>query len=454
MRLLVGASLPTALPLSLAPVLGALSFLIVVLPLALPPMGPLYSLLLDLWVLFRLLLVPGLVSAPLPLVRLLVGTSLPIALLLLMPPLLLAMSFLAFLRLCVASAVACASAPGRSSAPCTTARGRFVAYRSAALGRSVVSYAWACGRSSALCATARGRFVASAIFPGGCATSSSAACGAALTPSPGLVGAPAPLVRLLAGAALPSALPLVMAALLCVLLSLAVVLPFALLLMGLRCLWFRPVCVLSALLAASLAPFLFESTLVSQCRLSAKAPRSGTLNDGSPSCRSAGGRPCTQVPRVYPRVAVPALRPGTRVADSDRRSTGSRALFEVSGPRSYLSPWQLPAMGIVPCCDSRLRGFGTLRESMCCAVGIVGRGWLRVRRPHPRPPTLAVHTGTVPLATILTVFRLVPGHGWGGAGGGHIQGPGPPPPPPPCMAPGAHSCMGAVWWMSYSKHNK
>ena len=32
-------------------------------------------------------------------------------------------------------------------------------------------------------------------------------------------------------------------------------------------------------------------------------------------------------------------------------------------PRSYLSPWRLPAMGIVPCCDLRHRGFGTLRES-------------------------------------------------------------------------------------------
>ena len=99
---------------------------------------------------------------------------------------------------------------------------------------------------------------------------------------PGLMGAPAPLVRLLAGAALPTALPLVMASLLCVLSSLVVVLPHALLLVGLRCLWFRPVCVLNALLAVGLAPFLFESTLVSQCRLYAEAPGSLTLNDGSP----------------------------------------------------------------------------------------------------------------------------------------------------------------------------
>ena len=48
------------------------------------------------------------------------------------------------------SAIAGAWAPGRSSAPCATARGRFAAYRSAALGCSVVSYAWARGRSSAL----------------------------------------------------------------------------------------------------------------------------------------------------------------------------------------------------------------------------------------------------------------------------------------------------------------
>ena len=37
------------------------------------------------------------------------------------------------------------------------------------------------------------------------------------------------------------------------------------------------------------------------------------------SCCSAGGRPRTQAPRVYPRVALPALRLGTRVTDSDHR---------------------------------------------------------------------------------------------------------------------------------------
>ena len=99
-RLLVGASLPTAVPLSLASLLRALSFLVVVLPLALPPVRPLYRLHLNSWVLFRPLLIPRLVRAPLPLVRLPVGASLPIALLLLMAPLLLAMSFLAFLGRC------------------------------------------------------------------------------------------------------------------------------------------------------------------------------------------------------------------------------------------------------------------------------------------------------------------------------------------------------------------
>ena len=229
-----------------------------------------------------------------------------------------------------------------------------------------------------------------------------------------------------------------MAALLCVLSSLAVVLPLALLLVGLRCLWFRPVCALTALLAAGLAPFLFKSTLVSHCRLSTEAPRSETVNDGSPSCRSAGGRPRTQVPRVYPRVALPALRLGTSVADSDRRSAGSHAPFEVSSPWSHLSPWQLPAMRIVPCCDSRLRGFGMLRESMYCVVGIAGRGWLPVRRPHPRPPALAVHTGTVPLATILRVFRLAPGHrvGGGGIGRRRVEGGCQSPTPPPSWVQG------------------
>ena len=145
-----------------------------------------------------------------------------------------------------------------------------------------------------------------------------------------------------------------------------------------------------------------------------------------PSCRSAGGRPCSRVPPVDPRIAVPALRLGTKVSDSDCRSAGSRALLEVSGPRSYLSPCRLPAMGIVPCCDSRHRGFGTLRESMYCAVGIAGRGWLPVPCPHPRPLTLAVHTGTVPLATIPRVFKLVPGHqrgvGASAGGGGGARG--------------------------------
>ena len=62
---------------------------------------------------------------------------------------------------------------------------------------------------------------------------------------------------------------------------------------------------------------------------SAEAPRSLTLNDGLPCCRCAGGRPQTHVPRVYPCVAVPTSRPGTRVADSERRSAGSLALFDV-----------------------------------------------------------------------------------------------------------------------------
>ena len=59
-----------------------------------------------------------------------------------------------------------------------------------------------------------------------------------------------------------------------------------------------------------------------------------------------------------------------------------------------------------------------LRESMNSAVGVAGRGWLPVRCPHPRPVALAVHMGTVPLATILRVFRLVPGHQGGGRGRG------------------------------------
>ena len=109
----------------------------------------------------------------------------------------------------------------------------------------------------------------------------------------------------------------------------------------------RP-CGLCPLLPASFAAFFFESTLVSHCRLSAEAPRSLTLNDVSPSCRSSGGSPRTQVPRVYPHVAVPALRPGTRVAYSDRQSAGSRAVFDVGGLWSYLSPWLLPTVGIVP----------------------------------------------------------------------------------------------------------
>ena len=79
-------------------------------------------------------------------------------------------------------------------------------------------------------------------------------------------------------------------------------------------------------------------------------------------------------------------------------------------------------MGIVPCCDSRHQGFGTLRESMYCAMGIAGRGWLPVRCPHPRSLALAVHTGTVPLATILRVFRLVPGHQGGSRRGGGGRG--------------------------------
>ena len=105
-----------------------------------------------------------------------------------------------------------------------------------------------------------------------------------------------PLVRLLAGAVLPTALPLVMAALLCVLSSLAVALPLSTLLVGLRYLWFRPVCVLTTLVAADLAPILFESTLVLECWLYAKAPWSLTLNNRSPSCSSASGRPRTKVP--------------------------------------------------------------------------------------------------------------------------------------------------------------
>ena len=65
------------------------------------------------------------------------------------------------------SAVGGAWAQGRSSAPCATARARFAAYRSIALGRSIVSYAWAPGRSPARCAAAHGRIGASAIFPDG-----------------------------------------------------------------------------------------------------------------------------------------------------------------------------------------------------------------------------------------------------------------------------------------------
>ena len=131
-QLLVGASLPTALPLSLAPMLRALSFLVVVLPLALPPVGPLYRLRLDSWVLFRPLLILGLVSAPLPLatargrfaayrVVALDGSSSPC-------DVFLGLSWpLCGLLLCCSwgSAVAGAWAPRRSTAPCATARGRF-----------------------------------------------------------------------------------------------------------------------------------------------------------------------------------------------------------------------------------------------------------------------------------------------------------------------------------------
>ena len=39
---------------------------------------------------------------------------------------------------------------------------------------------------------------------------------------------------------------------------------------------------------------------------------------------------------------------------------------------------------------------------------------LLVRCPLPHPPALAVHTGSVPLATIVRVFILVPGHRGGG----------------------------------------
>ena len=169
-------------------------------------------------------------------------------------------------------------------------------------------------------------------------------------------------------------------------------------------------CVLTALLRDGLAPFLFDSSLASQCRLSTEALGSRTPSDESPSCSSAGGRPHTQVPRVYPRVAVSALHLGTKVANSDRRSAASRALFAVSGPRSYLSRWRLLAIGMVPWCESHLRAFGTLWESMHCAVGSAARGWLRVCRAHPRPPAVVVHMGTVPLATIPGVFRRLPRH--------------------------------------------
>ena len=110
-QLLVGALLPTVEPLSSAPVLRALSLLVVVLPLAAPPVGPLDRLRLDSWALFRPLLMTRLVSTPLPLVQLLVGALLRSALPVLMAPLLLVMSFLAFLGRCGASCYAPHGAP-------------------------------------------------------------------------------------------------------------------------------------------------------------------------------------------------------------------------------------------------------------------------------------------------------------------------------------------------------
>ena len=109
--LLVGASLPTARPLSMAPQLRVLYFLVVVLSHAPPPVGPLCRLRLDSWVLFRPLPIFRLMSAPLPLEQLLVGASLPIVLLFLMAPLLPAMSFFGFLCRYEASYYAAFGAP-------------------------------------------------------------------------------------------------------------------------------------------------------------------------------------------------------------------------------------------------------------------------------------------------------------------------------------------------------
>ena len=172
---------------------------------------------------------------------------------------------------------------------------------------------------------------------------------------------------------------------------------------------------------AGRALVLFESTLVSQCRLPAKAPGSLTLHSGppllfcrQPSCRSAGSRPRTQALRVYPRVAVPAWRQGTRVTDSDCRSARSRSCaFCHFTPAGHNSGRRLSEALSCPYSPRRLH-FG---RSMYCPVGIAGRGWLPVRCPHRHPPALAVHTGSVLLATILRVVILVPGHQEGGGWG-------------------------------------
>ena len=175
-RLLMGAPLPTALPLSLAPSLLVLSFLVVVLPHAPPPLWPLYQLHLDSWVLRGLFFAHRSASPGRPLLR-------ALSVSVIVPP--------RALRCCSwCSADAYAWALERSSSLGATAHGRFAAYRVAALDGSsspcdvflglswplcglvlcrswgsTVASAWALGRPSAPCATAHGRFASYAHEP-------------------------------------------------------------------------------------------------------------------------------------------------------------------------------------------------------------------------------------------------------------------------------------------------
>ena len=212
-RLLLGASLPTTLPLPGALLLRVSSFLVTMLPL--PPAACGAPLLPLSWP----------VGAPPPFVQLLVGALLPLA-----PPLLVAP------LLCVSSfggAVVPPALPrltcGLSSASCAPARGRCAALSSTAPGRSSArhcpswlrrrllpcrAFAWACGRSSALRATLQPStlgcsFAQCAAFR--CYCAGSIAPEVLLSPMPELAGAALPVVRRLVGAFLLVALPLLVA---------------------------------------------------------------------------------------------------------------------------------------------------------------------------------------------------------------------------------------------------